>query len=182
MRSQIILAVRSLYKLRYYYAAALFIFIAAFSCGIFTSAKHSEIGFAGGISYILPSLVIINASGLFFSGNILILAFHCFCAYKMGFMLGGAFTAAFWQGAAFVFFVLLPVYTVYITVILLSSVNGVRCNLRRFVRRQRGVVGHMNVYELKKYAARCMIISGVGILWCIMEKYIFLKAFLNLFY
>lgn len=176
---------RYLYKRRFYYLFAVYVYIAAYSCGIFTAAKNVEVEnmtlniWDSMLNCVIP-VAIMSVGGLFFTGNISVVASLSYAAYRMGYRLCMSFIISFASGCAYLFFVGLPVGILYFICGVFSSASAFECNFSRFVIRKKGLARPMNNYEMNNYIAKCCIALGTAILTFVFEYNVFMAAYVKL--
>lgn len=181
-----VLLYRYFYKSRYYYAAVLFFYIAALSCGISCAgalADKAQIYSYTAWSLLLKTavpLVAIGLGGLFFAGSVLIVSAVCYSAYTCGFIIGTQFAVSFWSGIAYVFFSALPLGIVYMCLTAFASVTALQCNAARYKIRRKGLQRPMTNYEIRQYIGKIMITFGADIVMILLEYYVFAAAYVNL--
>lgn len=180
-----IFVARYLYKRRFYYLFTVYVYIAAYSCGIFTAAKALEVEkltltvFGTMLNCCIP-VALISFGGLFFAGNILVTAGLCCTAYRMGYGLCISFMQSFVSGCVYLFFVGLPVGILYFVCSIFSAASAFECNISRFEIRKKGLARPMNNYEMHNYISKCCIALGTAILACVLEYNVFMAAYVKL--
>lgn len=180
-----IFVARYLYKRRFYYLFTVYVYIAAYSCGIFTAAKKFEIEsmiltvFGSMLNCCIP-VAVMCFGGLFFAGNIFVIAGLCCTAYRMGYRLCISFMLSFASGSAYLFFVGVPVGILYFVCGIFSAASAFECNISRFEIRKKGLARPMNNYEMNNYIAKCCIALGTAILTCVLEYNVFMAAYIKL--
>lgn len=176
---------RYLYKRRFYYLFTIYVYIAAYSCGIFTASKTLEVeslavsAFGSMLNCVVP-VIVMSIGGLFFAGNIPVAAGLCFSAYRMGYRLSISFEVSFIGGSAYMFFVGIPVGILYFACGVFCAASAFECNISRFEIRKKGLARPMNNYEMQNYISKCCIALGAAILTCVLEYNVFMAAYTKL--
>lgn len=184
----LVLLLRYLYQKRYSYIIALFVYIAALSCGICHAADFFKCNKADIIVITIGKLFLIRflpilivlIGGLFFLGSFISLFAECFFAYKIGFVIASQFAFSFWCGIAYLLLCGIPMGIIYTLIMLFSSASAYDCNLSRFVIRKKGLKRPMTNYEIKQYLGKALVSVGVIICALLLENYVFAMGILIL--
>ena len=176
---------RYLYGHRVHYAIVVYIYIAAFSCGVFVGGRN---GTAEVLCNSMPLLLLrtllpvvaIILGGLFFVGQLLAVWGECYCAYCIGRLIASAFGVSFFSGSAYLLFVGIPVGLIYFVCVCFAGVNALECNLSRLRIRAKGLKRRMTHEEIRIYIAKSMISIGVCLICNALEHLVFAKAYVNL--
>ncbi len=179
-----IFVARYLYKKRFYYLFTVYVYAAAYFCGIFTAGKAQtesicDVSVSAQIADRILPVFVMCIAGLFFAGNILILSGLCFSAYRLGYALGESFMLSMGSGVAYIFFVGLPVGVLFFLCDAFCAANAFECNISRLRIRKKGLARPMNEYEMKNYISRCMIALGCAVLGCVLEYNVFMSAYIK---
>lgn len=182
-----IFVARYLYKKRFYYLFTIYVYVAAYFCGIFTASKVNTENifdisvFSEIFSRFLPVFAMCVA-GLFFVGNLFVLSGLCFSAYRLGYVLGESFALSLQSGMTYIFFVGLPIGTLFFLCDVFCAANAFECNISRFQIRKKGLARPMNDYEMHNYISKCIIALGCAVLGCILEYKVFMLAYINIMF
>lgn len=176
---------RYLYKNRVYYIICVYIYIAAYACGVFYGAR-AEVCLPNEIkllSVLLDSVIpmaAISVGGLFFAGSLLASGGLCVIAYRMGVLLGACAAVSVGHVITYLFFVGIPVGVIYFLCGIAALSNAFECNLSRLKIRRKGLARPMNMGEIRGYVGRCLVFVGVSVIMAVLEYWVFLRAFVNI--
>lgn len=182
------LLVRYLYKNRYSYIATLFIYIAAFSCGISSSCAIYKYSEGSVLMFTLLKLllwrllpvVMVLLGGLFFAGSVIAVGAECYFAYKLGFAVGSQFMVSFFSGIAYAFLCGIPMNLIYLVLMTFAFVCALDCNIFRMAIRVKGLKRPMTMYEVRQYIGKALVVIGAVIIAVFLENYIFARGYVNL--
>ncbi len=179
---------RYVYSRKSFYLSAMFLFTAAFSCGVFFGygkgmnivEEPFSLSIGALILYRLLPIAFICLGGLFFAGTAISVTCESCFAFQLGVNLGKAFLVSFSSGAVYLFLDGVPCGLLYTVVGIISAAEAFCCNFSRLALKLKGREHLMTRQEISSYFRRSIGLSAITVGVIILEKCVFGEAFLKI--